>query len=443
MAMHNFLEATTPLNVKPNDPGMLTFKQYHDMRNPSNKSHDSDAYVSDIYSLNYQYLLPRHKTTERIRTYDNHWITRYDQFMDGSKLSIMKKGSDEYNSGDSDIVAVYYDGKWLYQPKHVKLDDIKLSDKKGRYVEHKYPERFLEIALKELAMIKNKENNHKPFKRMKIKGEYFTFHKQKDYDAINVLNSDGIEVATASNEWGTTLIQVADEYKGKGLGAILGELFIDEYNLPSGGYTAAGYKNSMKIWSKRVNEYIQNGWYSELVRNGTMTVATVKDIIADYKRLTNKQEKVPKVTTKPTEQKDILCYIDDGITFIIYDRRFLDDQDERYIYGHTFLRSTDHETEVVYTFDYDDEYSRKLLSYILLQSQKNNGTGVNVDFVGSDMFEYEDLNHIRYEDGFVYLTQDVLDIDNLSRIESTIRSKHDRYGEILNMLLETAETKYR
>ena len=148
MDMHKYFEATTPLNIKPNDPGILTFKQYHDMRNPENKSHDSDAYVADIYTLNYQFLLPRHKTNERIRTYDNMWMIRYDQFTDNSEISIMKKVRNEHDTSDGNIVAVYYDGKWIYQPKQVKLDDLKLSEKKGRYVEHKYPERFLEMALK-------------------------------------------------------------------------------------------------------------------------------------------------------------------------------------------------------------------------------------------------------------------------------------------------------
>jgi len=441
MDMHKYFEATTPLNIKPNDPGILTFKQYHDMRNPENKSHDSDAYVADIYTLNYQFLLPRHKTNERIRTYDNMWMIRYDQFTDNSEISIMKKVRNEHDTSDGNIVAVYYDGKWIYQPKQVKLDDLKLSEKKGRYVEHKYPERFLEMALKELAIEKNKSNNYEAFKRMKIAGEYFTFHKQKDYDAINVLNPEGIEVATASNEWGTTLIQVADEYKGKGLGAILGELFIDEYDLPSGGYTAAGYKNSMKIWSKRVGEYIQNGWYSELVKNGRMKVDDVKAIISDYKRLTNKQEKIPSISKSKATTKDYLLYTDET-TFILYDKKFLEEQDEQYIYGYTFLRSTDSELDIVYTFDYDDDDSRKLLSYILLQSQRNNDTGVNVDFAGSDMFEYDDLKNIEYRDGFVYLTKDVINLDRMKTIETKIRGKVDEYNEILYQLQEMAESKY-
>lgn len=441
MDMHKYFEATTPLNIKPNDPGILTFKQYHDMRNPENKSHDSDAYVADIYTLNYQFLLPRHKTNERIRTYDNMWMIRYDQFTDNSEISIMKKVRNEHDTSDGNIVAVYYDGKWIYQPKQVKLDDLKLSEKKGRYVEHKYPERFLEMALKELAIEKNKSNNYEAFKRMKIAGEYFTFHKQKDYDAINVLNSEGIEVATASNEWGTTLIQVADEYKGKGLGAILGELFIDEYDLPSGGYTAAGYKNSMKIWSKRVGEYIQNGWYSELVKNGRMKVDDVKAIISDYKRLTNKQEKIPSISKSKATTKDYLLYTDET-TFILYDKKFLEEQDEQYIYGYTFLRSTDHELDIVYTFEYDDDESRKLLSYILLQSQRNNDTGVNVHFSGSDMFEYDDLKNVEYRDGFVYLTKDVIDLDKMKSIETRIRKKIDTYNEILYQLQEMAESKY-
>lgn len=443
MDMHNVFEATTPLNVKPNDPGILTLKQYHDLRNPDNKSHDSDAYVSDIYTLNFQFNMPTMRTTDRIPTRDNKWLIRYDQHRDGSPISVMRLSNREHEQGGDSIVAVYYEGKWLYQPKYVYLEDLQRSDKKGTYVQHKYPERYLELVLTDYVKDLNKTNNHKAFKRIKIGGEYLSFHKQKDYDSINVLNSDGLEVATASNEWGTTLIQVADEYKGKGIGAILGELFIDEYQLPSGGYTAAGYQNAKKIWSKRVGEYIKNGWYSEMVKANRMTVGEVKAILDDYKRVTKKQEKNPSNTPSASNEKEYLCYMDDGITFVLYDRKFLDEPDEQYIYGHTFLRSTDFESDVVYTFDYDDDYSRKLLSYILLQSQRNNGVGVNVDFEGSDMFEYDDLNHVRYEDGFVYLTKDIIDVDKIANIERKLRRSKDQYGEILNQLLELSETKYR
>ena len=106
------------------------------------------------------------------------------------------------------------------------------------------------------------------------------------------------------------------------------------------------------------------------------------------------------------------------------------------------MRSTDNELDIVYTFDYDDDESRKLLSYVLLQSQRNNDTGVNVHFSGSDMFEYDDLKNVEYRDGFVYLTKDVIDLDKMKSIETRIREKNDKYNEILYQLQEMAESKY-
>ena len=69
--LKNLLEATTPLEIKPNDPGLLTFDQYYQMRNASGKHHDTDAFTTDIHSLNYRTSLPTHKTGEVLLTRDN------------------------------------------------------------------------------------------------------------------------------------------------------------------------------------------------------------------------------------------------------------------------------------------------------------------------------------------------------------------------------------
>lgn len=437
-------EATIPVNPKPNDPALLTLSQYFQLRNKEDKHHDDAVYKTTLHDLNYKFVIP---TYQRDRS---------QLVMDGSRTQFVKVADsnshnikaamvvpDEYSS-DTTLVATYTDGKWFYNPKKIDNDVLKKLEPKGQYIVHKYPERILEMAIKEEASRQNKEEYGKPIKRIKVKGEYFTIHQNHDYGgAMVVMNSDNLIVANASNEWGATLVQVVQEYAGKGLGPLLSSMFIDEYQLPSGGYTPDGVKNATKIWNNRVREYIQNGWYTELIKKDKMTKEQVKKILSQYKANTKRtQEKVPDVTKNDSTTKpDYLCY-SDGVAFILYDKKFLDEPDEEYIHGYTFLRSTDFESDFVYRFDYDDEHSRKMLSYILLQHQRNHDTGINIEFVGGDLFEYDGLKNIEVKDGMVYLTKDVIDIKKIFRLEEQIRKKTDPYNENLYLLHELAESKY-
>lgn len=442
MDMFNFkmiTESTTPLNIKPNDPGLLTLSQYYQLRNPDNKMHPDEAYVVDLESLNYRFTMPSKRSNDIIPTTSGQSLIRYDQHNGDIKILVLK---DSYYSDDGKIVAVYVDGNWFYDPKRTHDNEILKSDVKGNLIKDKYPERTLENALIIHIKKENIKKFSKPFKRIKLDGEYFTFHHDNDYPSIVVINDDGLVVANASDEWGTTLLQVADEYKGKGIGSILGEVFIDEYNLTSGGYTPSGYSNASKIWNNRVSEFIQNGWYSELLKSGKIKRDQVNNIIKDFKSGKRKQEKVPTVNGNESDKRKFLCYIDDGISFILYDEKFLKDQDEKWIYGYTFLRDTDYESDIVYRFEYVDNESRKLLSYILLQSQRNNGAGINVKYIGSDYFEYDDLKYVELRDGMLYLTKDVLNIPILRRVEVKMRQSVDEYDEIHYLLREIADSKF-
>lgn len=438
-------EATTPVNSKPNDPGLLTQSQYMDMRNPDGKIHSDESYKASLADLNYKFKVPTLSQTSR----DEKGIPHKNMYL--SLMTTYEKDiqaimiSQDRFKNDGELGAVYYKNKWYYNPKYIDIDAIEIFDDNPTTVVHKYPSRLLQQAVEDKAKQDNMARySNTPIKRVKIKGEYFTVHTDDEYgDSIAMMNSEKMIVALASNEWGATLIQVAEEYSGKGIGPILTSIFIDYFNLPSGGYTPAGIKNAKKIWNNRVKEYIQNGWYSELIKKRRISREQVRNILDDYKKSSTTQEKVPSLskdseTTKP----EYLIYNDDGISFILYDARFLEEQDEEYIHGLTFLRTSGDNDDIVFRFDYDDEYSRKLLSYILLQSQRDEGTGVNVGYEGSDLFEYEDLNHIEHKDGYVYLTKDVLPLEKISKLEKMKRKQNDPYNEITYQLIEMAEAKY-
>lgn len=439
------LESTTPVNPKPNDPGLLTLSQYFQLRNKDDKFHDDAIYKVSLYDLNYKFVVPYYQRDKSQLIVVDGIKKQYIKVANHKEHDIKAAmlADDEYNRGGK-IVATQHDGTWFYNPKYINDDNLKQLEPKGRYVIHKYPERVLEMAIEEYVKQSNKKKYNKPFKRMKLKGEYFTFHIDREWvDSIQVLNDDHLIVANASDEWGATLVQVAEEYAGKGIGQHLASMFIDMFQKPSGGYTPDGVKNAERIWNNRVSEYIQYGWYSELIKNNRIEREQVRKILSQYKSKKPTQEKIPTVTKSKDNDITYLCYIDEeDVTFVLYDARYLEEQNDAYIHGYTFLRDTEFEHDFVYTFEYDDDYSRKLLSYILLQVQKKKGTGVNINFVGGDLFEYVDLKDVKEHNGIVYLTKDKVDIEKIQRIEQQLRSKNDPYNEILYSLIEDAESKY-
>lgn len=434
--MSKIVEATSTPDVIPNDPALMTQDEYLLHRNPDKTHHEDNVYDTDISQLNFIGVRPVSRGT--MQSLGHQSVIMHSN---GKKtlhtLSLTESG----NRHGGDIVAVYFQNTWHYDSTRINEDTIDGFGIDGSMQVEKYTERFLRHALEELAGIRNKEEYGKPIKRIKLTGEYFSIHVHDGNMAV--MDNHGLIVALASNEWGATLIQVSKEYRGKGIGTILGKLFIEQFNLTSGGYTDSGVKNAKRIWNDRVSEYVRNGWYTELIKNNDITKSTVKDILKDFKTGTQApQEKIPKKVVHNTKI-DYLVYMDEQQSnFILYDSRFLEDQDDAYIHGMALLMDTDHDKEIIYKFEYDDDRSRKTLSYVLLQAQRDHNTGVNVKFAGSDLFEYSDLKDVEEEDGMVYLTKDKVSIQKLHSLETRIRERVDQYDEIKSLLLEMAESKY-
>lgn len=100
---------------------------------------------------------------------------------------------------------------------------------------------------------------------------------------------DLLKVGRAKGEHGTeapgsktTFLSVAPEYSGHGIGGVLKRLWSKHSpDYTSGGLSVGGLRNFSRYWNSRVREFLANGWYTELVKQGRMEPARVKKILKD------------------------------------------------------------------------------------------------------------------------------------------------------------------
>lgn len=78
-----------------------------------------------------------------------------------------------------------------------------------------------------------------------------------------------------------TLLTVAQEYRGKGLGQKIGKIWYKiNPSFLSGGFTQAGLNNATRMYFERVREAIESGWYSKWIKDGQISKEKVKEIIS-------------------------------------------------------------------------------------------------------------------------------------------------------------------
>lgn len=436
--------APSPATSNLYEIGLLTEKEFLHLRNPGNKFHESDSYDSSLEDLNRSTL--SHAGTARI--------------VGGNFLAFATPTNDSYviTTEDRVPVAVVSGGILYYEKPSLRHKlpsgyrsirnewvnfDIK-SDKRIKY---------LSEIIAGLDNIKkhNLEKYNNLIQNIIIGDRSYQIRSEgvpvsNQGTSLAIINDLGEIVAVAQNEWGATLVITAREYRKLGLGKIIGKVWYSlNPTFKSGGFTAAGRNNAIAMWQDRVREFLANGWYSDLVRQGKITKARVKAILAGLPATSSRQSSATiSVTKRPT---DICVFVEYekrywGPTFIIYDSAFFDDPDEKFIHAFGFFRDSEHVGSFLYTIDYDRPYA-EMATYVALQMARNNNEPVYVGPGYADMLELDGISHIMVDGNYVRLTQDVLDLGALRRHETAVRRRtDDKYEQKFTLLMEMAHSKW-
>ena len=433
------LSYTTPVpKLRKSDPGVMTRAEFLKYRNPQDKYHGSDSYTFTLKSMNKDYRM-----LHIGETFTGNGIRDTKLSVHESKgKGFMFKDPNEHHALRAILHkgTLYYDQylatneipEYYFNRDHKSVDLSIKRKKKVKYISE-YANLVYDVAER------NTEGTHL-HQRIKIRGEPFEIRFSEEPVlgkgvSISVLNSSGEEVASVTDEWGATLVGVAKEYRGKGLGKIVTKLWY-EWNPAhgSGGFTGAGQENAIRVWEDRVREFLSKGWYSELIKENTLTKEKVQDILSGL------STKVKFDTSVPVKTKDSpLVMIIDDVAFCVYDEAFFEDPTEDNVYAHGFFRASGGKT-FLYSIDYDRKY-RKLATYIALQMARDEGIQLYNGEGYSDILELEGLDNVEQNGDYVSLTKDMLPIAKLSRIEQAYRKPRDKYREMEVLIMEAAESK--
>ena len=430
--------STTPLpaTFPKTEIGLMTQEEFLKFRDPKEETHPSDAYDFDLFKMNRD---PAHV----VGSVGSH----------GSEMLTVEKlsgGLRVVNQGD--VIAVIHNGVAYYDkphwkrqiPKYVyesrKQDQIPIdftSYKQVKYLSEVIP------LISPLAKL-NDAKFPVVLQHIIVKGEPMSVRAEKapakdKQETIAIFNADGLIVAQAQDEWGATLLTVAHEYRGKGLGKIIGEFWY-EYNpsSKSGGFTESGKRNALSLWRDRVHEFSSRGWYSALVREGRLSLKRVKEILEG----SGQKLERPEAPQGVKATGEILVHSDGEITFVVYDRAFLEEPDEKFIHGYGFFRDAPNVGVYIYAIDYDRPFAG-MTTRVALQMAKDNGEKLYVGEGYHDMLETDGIPGVVQEGNYLEVTQNLIPLKALAQKEKRLRKAVDPYEEKYNLLLEMAEAKWK
>jgi hypothetical protein len=435
--------ATTlvPSQFDPGEAGLMTRDEYLSHINKGGATHPSDAYDFTTFRLN-EGFARRHigtVTTRRgpVSVYQSTTgLVFTDE--DGRAVAVLHNGTLYHEPRAFDIPDGYTPGPrmdpvtlGIMRRKPVKYvsDYVTLVDNLARRNADKYPvvlRRFVSagepMSIRAVAPpIPNKGTN------------------------LAVLDSTGRVVAVAENEWGATLIAVAREARGRGLGKVLARVWHDlNPGFDSGGMTSGGHGLMSTVWADRVREFMARGWYSQMIRDGRVTRARVDEILADLPGRT------PAPAPPPTVRRPEPLVMSDGESYVtVYDRAvlddpaLLDDPDDRYIYGHAFLRDDPHVGTYVFSIDYDRSFA-DLTTRAILQLARDIGDRLYDGEGYHDILEGVDgIPGVDRDGDYIIVSRDLFPLRAAAAAERKARRAVDPHGEVEALIQERADAKWR
>jgi hypothetical protein len=383
-----------PYNPKGIDPALMTLGEYQKFVDPDDKRHPDSAYDWSITDMNRHQTKPSEDYPQLVKRLKIKGIAFEIRLLKEKNRYIRRDGEDHARDADGNL--------------------IYLSDK--------------EIAAKGM----------------------------KTYDFMfGVFDEDGTHIATAQDEWGTMLIAVAREYRGFGLGPILGKIARSfEPGKTSGGFTHSGQKNFAKVHREFVRDALTTGRYRSLIDQGQITVERVKAIVTSA-HLHQKPKKSSE-NFSATDPKDWLMMNTYG-EFIVYDRKLKDMIDgpeemehwiDRMIIASVLVEGPS-EFGIVTRFGGNTPKIKMFLMTCAVTYCANENVPLYVDpedlpFVDKRQIDISEADmKSGYRRHLVRLKGQGVDYRPIAAAEEAFRKRFDTYDEFKNSVMERAHGKYR
>lgn len=402
----DLMEATSSYVRKQVDPALMTLDEYRKLVDPDEKSHPDSAYDWSIA--------------------DKKWRPDRDRF---SKLLRRVK-----------INGIYFEFR------------LQMEDRADGKVTKTTPEG---------DVVRDQNGNALYWTREELL-QRLPPSRRYEY-TIGVFTDDDGYIGGAQDEWGTMLIHVAREYRGFGLGPILGKIARGfEPGKKSGGFTRAGMNNFIRVHREMVRDYVASGMYSHLVKTGQITAERAKAIIASA-RLENRPGQKINSDLGSNNPSDWLLMVGEHGDFYLYDRKLKDIYNEGDAYDHWREKMV---KGMVYVEVSDDPrltgYGRikafggdtpKIKSFMLLLAaaySQQHGADLMVEpddlpFVDQKQMEIVGEPHVRagYKAATVRLKGAMPFAIGLGMAEERFRKAFDRYGEFKDTVQTLAYGKYQ
>ena len=387
------------------DPAVMTFSEYYNLVNPSGKFHDSDAYDSELSTLPHL----------NSGTYGNR--STYTELVQRKKVN-----------GVVFEIRLKKKDKWDTNLHYTK------TDKDGNVM----------YGADGLALYCSPEEVRK------------LVPNRWDYDLAVFDTENNLMVAwITDNEWGCILVVVTREYRGFGFGVLLTKMLREiKPAHPSGGFTPQGYANFVKVHREFVRDYLKSGFYSYLIRNGTLTKERVKEIV-ESAFPKNKETKKPSQfkNLKSNDPSDWLLYAQDG-AFILYDKKLKDipesneEQEifwqERMVKGYVYPGPWSRPNYLqIKKFGADSEKLKKFMMALALSYAAEEDDWLIIE---NEDLKYVPEDHeakqINNHETAIKIKGKPIRYQAMTHAEKFFRKGFDQHNEFHHRILELAEGKY-
>lgn len=396
MKFKHFYEATRAIPKKVIDPALMTFDEYYnEYVNPRNEIHSSGTYSTNVDRMNdkswNQY--PKGELVKRFKVHNRDFELR-------------QKSEDRW------------DGKYV---KHDDEGDILRIDGQVQYLETEEVQKLIP-------------------EEKRFDNQFIVFD----------VTDEPLMVGQTLNEWGALLVQVAEEYRNFGIGTLLVKAKRElDPDIDSGGVTPEGLANIKRVHAEMVRDYLRDGIYTELIKQGVITKDKVQDIVKGLPKKKEKQQK----NLKTNDPKDLLVMTDDGQSHVIVYNKNIFDQDfdeqptdfwaKQFVHGSLMLGGDGGSVPFISRLHGSDKIKAFMIE-IMLNGKVGESIKLNDDESTLMKKKLDDkLKVEKYgnetDDDHYYIESPTMNVKGIGRAEEKYRKRHDRHDEWYHRIQEMGD----